>query len=173
MVIKENVSQDLEPMVKECLTSCIQEIYPDFPEYVELSVFLGCLRALGIMQHSHHWQTKGETSYGDHLLFERIYKHIEEDVDGLGEKIVGLGCVCQTNYFKQLKIIHNFLSKNTSKDSYQMVGYASTCMIIVLGKVVMDSLKQKELLTPGLEQCVGNILDRLETDTYLLKQRIS
>ena len=173
MIIKENVFRDLEVKAEECLNHCMQEVYIDFPEYAELSVFLGCLRGLGIMQHSHHWQTKGKTSYGDHLLFERIYKHIEEDVDTLGEKVVGLGCVDQTNYFKQLKIIQNFLSNNTSKDSYQMVGYASTCMVIALGKVVMNLLEEKELLTPGLEQCIGNILDRLETDIYLLKQRIS
>ena len=41
------------------------------------------------------------------------------------------------------------------------------------GAKLMDTLKERGLLTKGLEQCLGTILDTHETHIYLLKQRIN
>lgn len=37
-----------------------------------------------------HWQSKGESAYGNHLLFQRIYESISPQIDALAEKMVGM-----------------------------------------------------------------------------------
>ena len=41
-------------------------------EYAPLAAFLAITEALQMIAHSHHWQTKGENFYGDHLLYQRL-----------------------------------------------------------------------------------------------------
>jgi DNA repair protein RadC len=55
-----------------------------------LTDLLDRLHALERLYRSLHWQASGPTSYGDHLLYERLYKALPDEVDRLGERIVGL-----------------------------------------------------------------------------------
>jgi len=48
------------------------------------------LVALYRLLQTFHWQTRGETSYGDHLLFQRLYEDVQKEIDGTGERLVGL-----------------------------------------------------------------------------------
>ena len=52
----------------------------------ELAVLLAALRAEGMIHQAHHWGTKGPQSYGDHLLYDRVYSDVFGMVDGLGER---------------------------------------------------------------------------------------
>jgi hypothetical protein len=47
------------------------------------------LRAAHHVYWTLHWQARGPTSYGDHLLFERLYEARIEEIDGLAEIIAG------------------------------------------------------------------------------------
>ena len=51
---------------------------------------LAALRAVGFLHHTAHWQAKGPTFYGDHLLLERLYSGITDEVDGLGERMTAM-----------------------------------------------------------------------------------
>ena len=53
-----------------------------------LTQLLGILRAIHWSHWTSHWQARGNPSYSDHLLFERLYKNLEEEIDTLAEKIV-------------------------------------------------------------------------------------
>ena len=47
------------------------------------------LRAAHHVYWTLHWQSRGPTAYGDHLLFERLYSARIEEIDGLAEIIAG------------------------------------------------------------------------------------
>lgn len=58
---------------------------------------LGLLQAALVLlraQYDHyqtaHWQSKGDSAYGNHLLFQRIYEGILPQIDALAEKMVGM-----------------------------------------------------------------------------------
>src|SRR5690554_7786782 len=48
-------------------------------------------RALKNLFYSYHWTASGESSYSDHLLFERIYESFEGYEDQAAEKLLALG----------------------------------------------------------------------------------
>lgn len=54
-----------------------------------LKEILAVLRAQSWLFQSLHWQVKGSNFYQLHLLYERIYGGLGEEVDALAEKIVG------------------------------------------------------------------------------------
>ena len=53
-----------------------------------LCVLLATLRAAHLIHWTGHWQVKGDTQYGDHLLLERVYSGLADEIDTLAEKIV-------------------------------------------------------------------------------------
>lgn len=142
--------------------------------YADLAVWLGFLRALGMIHHSHHWQVMKTPFYGDHLLLERLYKAVQDEVDTVGEKVVGIDSPALTNYFFQMNHMKAFMKKVSSKDKAPLiVSLESEVLLIVTGEMISDRLKESDLFTSGLANMMGDILDRHETHVYLLKQRLA
>ena len=144
-------------------------------KYCLLAVFLAYTEALQMLHHSHHWQTKGNIFYQDHLLFEKLYTGVAEDIDPVGEKLIGLSKHAKlTNYFHRMEVMNHFLDActDTSK-SYMEVSLAAEKAYIDAGEKIMKSLEKDELLTSGLEQMIGDILDKHEGFVYLLNQRLT
>lgn len=154
------------------LDHCLKFYKPN-ESYAELAIILGFLRGLLILHQSHHWQTIGQTAYSDHLLLQRLYETIEKEIDLLGEKIVGTGAIQLTNYFKQLKHIEYFLDQVNSPSPIIEDSFMGELLFIVCSEEVIRRLYSKNLITPGIEQCVGNMLDKHEEHLYLLRQRNS
>lgn len=48
---------------------------------------LAMLRAMHLLHHTAHLQASGETSYQDHLLFERLYGGLVGEADKFAEKV--------------------------------------------------------------------------------------
>ena len=82
--------------------------------YPQLSVLLVYLRHLSFIHQNHHWVSKGEPFYGDHLLFQRLYAGVAEDIDTLAEKAIGLGSTANVAlplHTMQLnKLLHNMVT---------------------------------------------------------------
>lgn len=55
-----------------------------------MTELLYILNALNIFYKSCHWRCQGNYFYQDHLLFERLYGGIDDEMDGLVELIIGL-----------------------------------------------------------------------------------
>lgn len=143
-------------------------------DYADLAVWLAFLRALGMIHHSHHWQTMGSSFYGDHLLYERFYKAIQDEVDTVGEKVIGLDSPALTNYFLQMHHMKSFMKKVSSKERTPLlVSLEAELVFIAVGEVVSERLKEFKLETIGLANMLGDILDRHETHVYLLQQRLA
>ena len=143
-------------------------------EWAPLAGFLAVTEGLQMLHHSHHWQTKGENFYGDHLLFQRLYEAILAEIDLIGEKLIGVSQdVSLTNYFKRVKAMEMYLKAVTHSDQpYVVVSHDAELAYVRMGGELMDKLEQAGLLTRGLEQMLGNILDKHEVHIYLLEQRV-
>ena len=143
-------------------------------KWAPLAGFLAMTEALQMLHHSHHWQTKGENFYGDHLLYQRLYETVQGEIDLVGEKLIGVSQeVGLTNYFKRVKAMELFLEAVTHSDQpYIVVSHDAELTYVRMGGELMDQLEQAGLLTRGLEQMLGNILDKHEEHIYLLEQRV-
>ena len=53
-----------------------------------LLVLLAGLRSAHLSHWTSHWQVKGQPYYGDHLLMDKLYNSLPEEIDTLAEKIV-------------------------------------------------------------------------------------
>lgn len=147
-------------------------------KYSELGIILSSIHGLSLLHHSHHWKTKGTIFFSDHLLFERLYTSVEEDFDGIAERILGLDDQGGAEMVDMTKILSGAYKFNKLIKEY---AFSDDCAVISLEaekffldclEVCMDSLEQKGLLSRGLEQMLGNIADKHEGLIYLLKQRI-
>jgi DNA-binding ferritin-like protein len=142
--------------------------------YADLAVWLGFLRAAGMIHHAHHWQTMGSPFYGDHLLLERLYKAVQDEVDTVGEKVVGLDSPALTNYFSQMNHIMAFMRGVTDSQKPPMVvSLQAEMVLIAAGEMMVERLEEAGLLTSGLANMLGDILDRHESHVYLLQQRLA
>jgi len=151
----------------------MSELFDNDP-YATLGMFLGCTEALQMIHHSHHWQTKGSVFFADHLLYQRLYTQILGEIDLVGEKLVGVSKKSKlTNYFLRMKVIQKFLDYWTTPDDYIKVSFAAEQSYVKIGEHIMKKLEEDGLLTRGLEQMLGNILDKHEEHYYLLQQRVS
>ena len=111
---------------------------------MELKALLSCLRALRMSHHTAHWQVKGTPFYGDHLLFERLYTAIDDEIDGLGEKMV-------------------------SKYGADSVEAVESCdrMCSLLEKVKGDDLYERALkLEQVLQHLLANTLETLRSEEH-------
>ncbi len=150
-------------------------------KYAELGVFIDLLRALSLLHHTHHWQTQGPQFYGDHLLYKTLYELADGQIDGVGEKAVGLGSTDLVMSKHSLENMRRFIE--AVEDTSEVQDTAALKMakrsllaeksFITAGERMMDQLKSKGLLTRGVEQLLGTILDTHEGVLYLLKQRVA
>lgn len=127
-----------------------------------------------MLHHSHHWQTHGEPFYGDHILLQKLYETTQDEVDVLGEKLIGVSKdVSLTNYFSRVGVMKRFLDEVSDPSlSYIEVSYKAEKAYLSFGEALVEDLSTKGLLTTGLEQAIGNILDTHEGHLYLLGQRV-
>ena len=149
--------------------------------YAELSVLLAQLRALQLIHHTHHWQALGDSFYGDHLLFGRLYEGIADEIDAIGEKVVGLGCIENVKLDLQVSQMTQFVANSNmsaplaipQKDD--LVKSSMMCELDFLRNCALasDMLDQSGLLTGGVDNLIQSCEDVHEGYVFLLKQRVS
>lgn len=149
-------------------------------KYAELGVVIDLLRALSMLHHTHHWQTQGSQFYGDHLLYQRLYELADGQIDLVGEKAVGLGSselVFPRHSLENMRRYIEAVEDGDMMDSPSLKMAKRSLLaeksFITAGEKLMDQLKSKGLLTRGVEQMLGTILDEHEGVLYLLKQRVA
>ena len=142
-------------------------------EHAPLATFLAATEALQMVHHSHHWQTKGSNSYGDHILFQRLYEQILTEIDLVGEKLIGVsGDAKLTNYFARMKAIQVFLGAVSTGEPYVVVSHGAEQLYLKLGEMVVSKLEEVGLLSTGVENMLGAVLDKHEEHLYLLQRRV-
>lgn len=166
-----------EAAVVDQIWQAIMDLYGDAP-MVELAALLAILRAEAWIHQAHHWQTRGCSYYGDHLLFERLYNDTNAFVDGLAEKTVGTGHHTLVNPVFQgqhmlsvLQALYAGAPPNPSAEEYAMLSLRTVYRFLAVERLVYEALKAKGQLSHGIDNMLQGIADKHEEFVYLLKQR--
>jgi DNA-binding ferritin-like protein len=147
--------------------------------FSQLSVMLAYLEFLKKVHHTHHWIAKGDPFYGDHLLFQRLYEGVEDDIDVVAEKAVGLGTIANVDLnlvtAQCYRLVQNYGPSSTIPQPTELFrrSYQAEMTFLKVVARLVESLKECGLLTRGLDNMIAGIEDKHETHVYLLKQRCS
>lgn len=145
--------------------------------YPHLSVLLVHLRFLAMVHQTHHWQAQGDSFYGDHLLFERLYGAVSGEIDQIAEKAVGLGCIDNVSLVMQAQQVMQLAQSYgvattipTQSDLAMRSLHAELGLLRCIDHCVC-CLKDLGSLTRGLDNMLAGMEDVHEGHVYLLKQR--
>ena len=138
------------------------------------ALYIASLKALSLVHVHNHWTTRGASFYGDHLLFERLYKNILEDLDLAAEKFMGLfGDEC-LNYDLQTELLSKVLSKYKNLEGSPLeMSLSALKDCIKLCRDAYNCFEEEGKLTLGLDDMLMSIASNLEEGVYLLQQALN
>lgn len=145
--------------------------------YPQLSVLLVHLKFLYLVHQNHHWTCKGDPFYGDHLLFQRLYEGVLEEIDAIAEKSIGLGTTTNVDLLLQtsqvLRLVQGYGMSQTIPQPNELAkrSLAAELNFLACTSRLVESLKECGLLTRGVDNLIAGIEDKHENHCYLLKQR--
>ena len=146
----------------------------------EMAALLACLRAAAAVHQAHHWQTRGNTFYGDHLLFDRIYGESVGFIDQVAERSVGAGSHLLVHPVIQTKQVGSLVAhfcgdvlSDPEPSTFATISLTTELRVLSVISMVHSSLEQEGLLTHGIDNLLQGIADKHEEFVYLLKQRSS
>lgn len=139
--------------------------------------YLALMKALETYYQHAHWISKGEPFYGDHLLFSRLYESVGDQIDVLGEKMVGLFGDASVS----AKIIVGLMSEileETADMSDDTLGLELTTEALKLENLFLDKtktiykdMKENGSLSLGWDDMLMSLANEHESNAYLLGQR--
>ncbi len=138
-----------------------------------LCVLLATLRAAHIIHWTGHWQVQGDSQYGDHLLLERVYSGISDEIDTLAEKIVSTFGPEAVDPLEQI----NMMSE-TSKVLAEPCAEPLSRSLEVEEKLqkllasTFSELECMDYLTLGMNDFIMGMANTHDTYIYLLRQRL-
>lgn len=128
---------------------------------------LGLLKAIHWNHLTSHWQSPGK-EYANHLLFQRLYENLVDEIDDLAEKIVSY-------YGKQavdpniiLKISQEYLKDWMAKDDKIERAILAEKELQELFKEIYSSLKSTNSLSLGMDDFIMALCNKHEKHLYLL-----
>lgn len=132
---------------------------------------LSILRALHWSHWTSHWKSKGQNSYQTHLLFERLYTGVAEDIDTLAEKIVGEYGPEALEDVPVMGMSSRFLSGHEGSSlisrALEMEEHLQKAI-----KVSYEDLKNSGDLSLGMDDFLMALANSHETNLYLLRQNL-
>jgi len=131
--------------------------------------YIALIRSVYLVHQNHHWITAGENFYGNHLLFERIYKSAAEDADLAAEKMIGLLGSEVLDLHMQAQMIGKTLEDFSSGDPVE-TSLDAEKKFLDYSQKFYDVLKREDKMTLGLDDCLMSIASNREGAVYLLQQ---
>jgi len=131
---------------------------------------LACLRAQYWNYQQAHWQVKGRTFYGDHLLFQRLYESVQTQVDGLAEKMVAMYGPEAVDGLDVGAKFETFIRRWSETDCLHKRGLLSEQDFQGINEKVYDFLGEAGELTLGMDDFLMAMANEHETNEYLLQQ---
>jgi DNA-binding ferritin-like protein len=142
-----------------------------------LSVVLVHLRFLYLVHQTHHWVAKGDSFYGDHMLFQRLYEAIAVEIDVLAEKAVGMGSERNVNLPLQViqlqRLVQGYGMATTIPQSTELAKrslLAERNLLLVVATAV-EQMKMQGILSRGVDNMLATVEDKHEEHVYILQQR--
>lgn len=135
------------------------------------ALYIASLKAMALIHQHSHWTTKGDTFYGDHLLFERLYNSALKDLDLAAEKFIGLFGPDCLDYQLQAALLNQVLLKYKVVEGKPLVmSLAIEKDFIKLSQDAYNCFEDEDTLTLGLDDMVMSIASQREESVYLLQQ---
>jgi len=135
------------------------------------ALYIATLKAISLIHQQNHWVSKGKNFYGNHLLFERLYKSSQEDLDSAAEKFIGLfGDDC-LNYDLQIELLTKVLSKYKNLEGSNVaMSIAIEKDFIKLSQEAYKLFRDVNQMSLGLDDLIMSISSNREEAIYLLQQ---
>lgn len=134
-----------------------------------MTELLYILNALYTFYKSCHWKSQGDFFYQDHLLFERLYENLDDEMDGLVELIIGL---TDDRQFADPKLINTKTQDYTptfGKDNQENFTKA-----LQLENLLLSSIKAiPQGSDVGTYNHIADIAENHRRNVYLLKSSLS
>ena len=134
---------------------------------------LACLRAQYLSYQTSHWQVVGQSFYGNHLLFARLYESVQAQVDGLAEKLVGYLGREVVGLDHQIKHIAAYTMRWSQIGCHHKRGLQSEADLQAALKRAYDGIKQVNAMTLGLDDWIMATANAHEENEYLLQQALT
>lgn len=140
--------------------------------YAACNLFIASLRALYQVEIHCHWQTSGASFFGNHLLFERIYKSSFDDADLIAERFIGIfgaeACGMQAQAEMIAKLLHKYQG-----DNYHALALRFEKDVLAFSQQIYDLLEAEEEMTLGIDDALMSIASKREEACYLLQQALA
>lgn len=134
---------------------------------------LASLHALYVAYQSAHWCSSGTMSYSDHLLYQRLYENVRDEIDSVAERALGLT--------DDVSIVEptRFLSSALTALKLMVIPGDTAASLLVAERSflkqvcsMLHALKSGGQASDGVENLLQGIADGHEEHTYLLKRRV-
>lgn len=135
-----------------------------------LGEVLSILRAQYLSYQTSHWQASGLSYYGNHLLFQRLYESVTEEIDGIAEKMVGYLGSESVNLAPQAVKVATHAVAWSKIDCPFHRGLVSEEHLQAATKAAYDGIKEAKAMTLGLDDFLMAMANAHETNAYLLQQ---
>jgi len=133
---------------------------------------LAMLRALQVVHQNGHWNAHGDPYYGDHLLLQRLYEAVDDEMDTLAEKITsmyGAGSIDPASQLAHMSFYINDWEKRS--DHYLTRSLAAEEDFQIMLKDLYTFLDEMGTLSLGMDDFIMALASDHETAVYLLRQR--
>jgi DNA-binding ferritin-like protein len=136
-----------------------------------LQGLLPLLRLEALVHQTNHWCTKGAQFFGDHQLYSQLYEEVNEMIDDLAEKLVGL--MPDDSHLNPTRQLLHMLDrvKSVAGSTEVELSLAVVEMFLAENSSVYAQLDAQGLLTLGLDNLLQDLSDQHEKHKYLLSQR--
>ena len=131
-----------------------------------LSAYVAFVRALYLIHQQNHWDAK---TYGNHLLFQRLYEEATEMADDAAERAVGLCGELKLDGTEDI-IVKKFTTQNKSNAALIQSSLEAEQAFQAAAKKTYETLKEKNMITLGLDDLIMSQAGQGEVHLYLLQQ---
>lgn len=120
-----------------------------------------------------HWRSAGGSYYGDHLLFQKMYENIRDEIDSVAER--SLGITGDDSIVDPMRISAGTV---LSLKSLVMPGELPASMLQAEQKFLLNiksikaTMEQNRSLTDGVEDLIQSVASKHEEHVYLLSRRV-
>lgn len=133
------------------------------------NLYVAYLRAIYLTHQNSHWVSKGKEFYGNHLMFERIYKSSSEDADAAAEKMIGVFGDDALDPKLQSQFISKLLEKVSGEDPVE-TSLNVEKQFLEFSTKFYNTIKSEGKMTQGLDDMILTIANNREGACYLLGQ---
>jgi DNA-binding ferritin-like protein len=130
------------------------------------------LRAEHMLFWTFHWRAKGSGSYGDHLLYQRLYEARVEEIDRMGEVIMAVGGPQAVDPSRSWVAVRDVIDRTTEaenlSDTQKSIGLVRDTLARI--SAANDALNNTPYAL-AINNVLAGIADKHLEALYLLQQR--